>query len=93
MTMTFALRSPAQALARALELRIDVSPEVAEVEHELGALHDRMRRPGDRLHAMPDMPSGLPACACAIAKPTARFSCTWKTWPAANWLAIQCSTG
>lgn len=60
MTMTFALRRPAQALARALELRIDVSPGRAEVEDELGALHDRMRRPGDRLHAMPDQPSGLP---------------------------------
>ncbi|CAG2157154.1 N-acetyltransferase [Cupriavidus numazuensis] len=60
MTLTFTLRGPAQVLARALELRVDVSPETAEVEHELGALHDRMRRPGDRLHGMPDMPSGLP---------------------------------
>ncbi|CAG9187186.1 N-acetyltransferase [Cupriavidus pinatubonensis] len=60
MTMTFALRDPAQVLARALELRVDVSPGTAEVEHELGALHDRMRRPGDRLHDMPHMPSGLP---------------------------------
>ncbi len=28
---------------------------------------------------MPDMLNGLPACAYAIAKPMARFSCTWKT--------------
>lgn len=60
MIMTFALRHPARVLARALELRIDVSHSHAEVEDELGALHDRIRRPGDRLHSMPDLPSGLP---------------------------------
>lgn len=60
MTLTFPMPLWGQALARVLELRIDVSLGPGEVERELAALHDRMRRPGDRLHAMPAVPAGLP---------------------------------
>ncbi|AGW94821.1 MULTISPECIES: hypothetical protein [Cupriavidus] len=58
-----ALRLPVQAfspLARALELRIDVDLAPGDIERELGALHDRIGRPGDRLHAMPSLPAGAP---------------------------------
>ncbi|SPA55540.1 N-acetyltransferase [Cupriavidus taiwanensis] len=53
-----ALRLPAPALPRALELRIDVELTPAEIERELDALHGRIGRPGDRLHAMPALPAG-----------------------------------
>lgn len=52
-----ALRLPAP---RALELRIDVELAPAEIERELDALHGRIGRPGDRLHAMPALPAGVP---------------------------------
>ena len=55
-----ALRLPAPALPRALELRIDVELGPAEIERELDALHGRIGRPGDRLHAMPGLPAGAP---------------------------------
>ncbi|SPK76705.1 conserved protein of unknown function (plasmid) [Cupriavidus taiwanensis] len=55
-----ALRLPAPALPRALELRIDVELAPAEIERELDALHGRMARPGDRLHGMPALPAGAP---------------------------------
>ncbi|MCY1258911.1 hypothetical protein D9M68_86000 [compost metagenome] len=55
-----ALRLPAPALPRALELRIDVELAPGDIERELGALHDRIGQPGDRLHAMPALPAGTP---------------------------------
>lgn len=55
-----ALRLPALALPRALELRIDVDLAPAEIERELDALHGRIARPGDLLHAMPALPAGAP---------------------------------
>ncbi|KWR81269.1 hypothetical protein [Cupriavidus sp. IDO] len=60
MTPVLNLPWPGQALLRALELRIDVSHGPAELERELAAIHDRIRRPGDRLHAMPAVPAGVP---------------------------------
>ncbi|NOV24713.1 N-acetyltransferase [Cupriavidus necator] len=55
-----ALRLPMLALPRALELRIDVDLPPAEIERELDALHGRIARPGDRLHAMPALAAGAP---------------------------------
>ncbi|MGH8790054.1 MAG: N-acetyltransferase [Cupriavidus necator] len=55
-----ALRLPVPALPRALELRIDVELAPGDIERELGALHDRIGQPGDRLHAMPVLPTGAP---------------------------------
>ncbi|SOZ18491.1 conserved hypothetical protein [Cupriavidus taiwanensis] len=55
-----ALRLPAPALPRALELRIDVELGPAEIERELDVLHGRIGRPGDPLHAMPALPAGAP---------------------------------
>ncbi|KUE88565.1 hypothetical protein ASL20_12450 [Cupriavidus necator] len=55
-----ALRLPAPALPRALELRIDVELAPGDIERELGALHDRIGQPGDCLHAMPALPAGAP---------------------------------
>lgn len=55
-----ALRLPAPALPRALGLRVDVELAPAEIERELDALHGRIGRPGDRLHAMPALPAGAP---------------------------------
>ena len=60
MAHTFAMPLWGQALARMLELRIDVSLSPGEVERELGTLHDRIRRPGDKLNDMPVVPTGLP---------------------------------
>ncbi|MBV8272071.1 MAG: N-acetyltransferase [Cupriavidus sp.] len=60
MAHAFAMPLWGQVLARALELRIDVALNPGDVEHELGTLHDRIRRPGDKLHGMPEVPTGLP---------------------------------
>lgn len=53
--------APTSALTRPLALRIDVELASGEIERELGALHDRLHRPGDRLHDMPALPTGTPA--------------------------------
>ena len=60
MTLTLAMPSWGQVLARILELRIDVSLSPGEVERELDTLHDRIRQPGDKLHDMPVVPTALP---------------------------------
>ncbi|MCY1221982.1 hypothetical protein D9M68_493370 [compost metagenome] len=52
--------APTPALTRPLALRIDVELAPGEIERELEALHDRIRRPGDRLHDMPALPAGTP---------------------------------
>ncbi len=55
MLLSLALPAP-----HALGLRIDVDLNPGEVDQELHTLHDRIRRPGDRLHGMPAVPAGLP---------------------------------
>ncbi|MFJ4290513.1 N-acetyltransferase [Cupriavidus sp. NPDC089707] len=49
------------ALPRPLALRIDVELAPDEIERELDSLHDRIHRPGDRLHDMPALPAGTPS--------------------------------
>ena len=41
-------------------MRIDVALDHRELDAELAALHARMQHPGDVLHAMAALPSGLP---------------------------------
>jgi hypothetical protein len=41
-------------------MRIDVALDHRELDAELAALHARMQLPGDALHAMAALPSGLP---------------------------------
>lgn len=53
--------APTPALTRPLPLRIDVELTPGEIERELDTLHDRIHRPGDRLHDMPALPAGTPA--------------------------------
>ncbi|MBP7565873.1 MAG: N-acetyltransferase [Burkholderiaceae bacterium] len=45
---------------RPLSLRIDVDPGLPGLEAELAALHDRLHRPGDRLHGIERHDSGQP---------------------------------
>ncbi len=47
-------------LARALELRIDVSHRPAELDQEFGSIYDRLNRPGDRLHGIPAIGTDSP---------------------------------
>lgn len=42
------------------ELRIDVRQDAGDIERELDAVHGRMRRPGDALHALPVICMQLP---------------------------------
>ncbi|WMD20932.1 N-acetyltransferase [Achromobacter seleniivolatilans] len=42
------------------ELRIDVNHAPHEVEKELDAIHNRMNRPSDRLHGLPEVKTDIP---------------------------------
>ncbi|RAP64427.1 hypothetical protein A6B37_00145 [Achromobacter sp. HZ01] len=42
------------------ELRIDVNHSPREVDNELDAIHNRMNRPLDRLHALPEVKTDIP---------------------------------
>lgn len=42
------------------ELRIDVNHAPEEVENELNAIHNRMNRPLDRLHGLPEVKTDIP---------------------------------
>ena len=42
------------------ELRIDVNHAPQDVEKELDAIHDRMHRPLDRLHGLPEVKTDIP---------------------------------
>ncbi|MNT40416.1 hypothetical protein D3C72_1767280 [compost metagenome] len=42
------------------ELRIDVNHAPEEVERELDAIHQRMQRPSDRLHGLPQVQTDIP---------------------------------
>lgn len=52
-----ALRHPMNIVT---ELRIDVNHSPREVDNELDAIHNRMNRPLDRLHALPEVKTDIP---------------------------------
>nr|WP_312485269.1 N-acetyltransferase [Achromobacter ruhlandii] len=57
---TLALHVFRRALPGVTELRIDVNHGPREVEAELDAIHDRMNRPLDRLHGLPEVQTEIP---------------------------------
>jgi len=55
-----ALHSLSRFMSGVMELRIDVNHAPQEVENELDAIHARMNRPLDRLHALPEVKTDIP---------------------------------
>lgn len=57
---TLALHALRHAMNIVTELRIDVNHSPREVDNELDAIHNRMNRPLDRLHALPEVKTDIP---------------------------------
>ncbi|MGV2897849.1 N-acetyltransferase [Achromobacter sp. AGC78] len=57
---TLALRAFRFPTRFVTELRIDVNHAPEEVERELDAIHQRMQRPSDRLHGLPQVQTDIP---------------------------------
>ncbi|MGY6271270.1 N-acetyltransferase [Achromobacter denitrificans] len=55
-----ALHALRHAMRIVTELRIDVNHSPREVDNELDAIHNRMNRPSDRLHALPEVKTDIP---------------------------------
>ncbi|PND34487.1 N-acetyltransferase [Achromobacter pulmonis] len=57
---TLAQHALRHAMNIVTELRIDVNHSPREVDNELDAIHNRMNRPLDRLHALPEVKTDIP---------------------------------
>ncbi|MFD4838653.1 N-acetyltransferase [Achromobacter sp. NPDC058515] len=57
---TLALHAFRHVMQNVTELRIDVNHSPREVDNELDAIHNRMNRPSDRLHGLPEVKTDIP---------------------------------
>lgn len=57
---TLALHAFRHIMSIVTELRIDVNHSPEEVDKELDAIHNRMNRPMDRLHGLPEVKTDIP---------------------------------